>query len=280
MASIQLDVKFLAAGCCYQDQRLVLPGSPRRQLRFPALVVRLRHPDHGVILYDTGYAPRVFEHCRRLPERILPWVTRIEIPPEHSAVAQLAAEGIRADDVAHVILTHFHVDHVAGLEDFPAARLHLHGPSLGRLRRAGRWGTMRHGVVRSLLPAPGRAYNDVTTLARVATGLEVFTDGWDVLGDGSVLLVELPGHADGQLGALLTATGGRRVFLATDACWVEQAYREFRMPSGLTRLVHPDFTAYRSTLRRLHEFHRRHPEVTIVPSHCEATLARLQAGQW
>lgn len=277
MATTELDLKFFAAGCCYQDERIVLPGSPKRRIRFPALVVRMRHPRLGVILYDTGYAPRVLDHCRSLPERILPWVTEIHVDESQTAKALLAEEGIAPEQVAHVILTHFHVDHVGGCDEFPDARLHLHRPSLERLRRASRWSTMRHGVVSSLLPSPARRIEDIASRARIATGFEFFPDAWDAFGDGSVMMVELPGHADGQLGALLTATGGRRFFLVTDACWVEQAYRDFRMPSGLTRLVHPDFRAYRETLRRLHDFHRAYPEVTIVPSHCEGTLRRLQS---
>lgn len=277
MAVIDLDIAFIAAGCCYQSSHLVLPGSTRRRMRFPALVVRMRHPEHGIVLFDTGYAPRVVDRCSGLPERVLVSLLPIEISPAQTARAHLAAEGIAAENVSHVILSHFHADHVGGLEDFPRAKLHCHLPSLQRLHGMSRWRTMRHGIVASLLPEMKRDVQDVTALPRVQTGMELFPEAWDLFGDGSILLLELPGHADGQIGAIVTRNGGGRFFLVSDACWVQEAWRDLRMPSNLTRLVHHDFSAYRQMLHRLNGFQQKYPDVVIVPSHCEQTLLHLQS---
>ena len=277
MAATELEIKFFAAGCCYQSSRLVLPGSAPRRLRFPALVVRMRHPKHGIVLFDTGYAQRVLDRCHTLPERILPALTPIEIAPTQTATAHLAAEGIAAEEVRHVIVSHFHADHIGGLEDFPRATVHCHLSSLQRLRTPNRWRTMRHGVIAALLPKPTRDVRDVMAAPRVRTGLDFLPEARDLFNDGSIFLVELPGHADGQIGAIITGPNRRRFLLVSDACWVREAWHEMRMPANLTRPVHRDFSAYRQTLQRLNRFHQKHPDVTIVPSHCEQTLMQLQS---
>jgi glyoxylase-like metal-dependent hydrolase (beta-lactamase superfamily II) len=95
-----------------------------------------------------------------------------------------------------------------------------------------------------------------------------FEQGYDILGDGSLLGVSLPGHAPGQLGLFLHDQFSRSVLLAADACWHSRTYRELIYPHRLTIRLQADSAAYRETLRRLHQLHRRKPDLTIVPFHC------------
>ena len=73
-------------------------------------------------------------------------------------------------------------------------------------------------------------------------------EGRDVLGDGSMLSVPLPGHALGHTG--LIWPGQKRVY-AADAQWLKQAMRENRPPKGPARWVYADEDEMRQSLDRL-----------------------------
>jgi glyoxylase-like metal-dependent hydrolase (beta-lactamase superfamily II) len=82
--------------------------------------------DDGLVLVDTGMGLRDAAAPR---ERLAPFF-RLECKPkrdaESTAVRQVARLGFSPQDVRHVVLTHLDFDHAGGLDDFPAAEIHLH----------------------------------------------------------------------------------------------------------------------------------------------------------
>lgn len=100
---------------------------------------------------------------------------------------------------------------------------------------------------------------------------------WDLLGDGSLRVVGLPGHARGQIG-LLARTESGSVLLAANGAWHSRAIRELRPPSRLTEWLQDDPLVLRARLERLHAFARAHPEVLIVLTHCPEIFALLGAA--
>jgi glyoxylase-like metal-dependent hydrolase (beta-lactamase superfamily II) len=94
-----------------------------------------------------------------------------------------------------------------------------------------------------------------------------FPYAFDALGDGSVLAVELPGHADGQIGLLL-ATERYDYLLCADAAWSGKAVRENRPPHPVAGLVMPSRKQYADSFGKLVELRRRFPRLRIVASHC------------
>ncbi|MNI45679.1 hypothetical protein D3C73_1001170 [compost metagenome] len=99
----------------------------------------------------------------------------------------------------------------------------------------------------------------------------------DVLGDGSLLAVELPGHAIGQIGLLLS-TQRHAYLLCADAVWSSRAYREDRAPHPLTRLIVPERKAYKESFDKLVRLHQQYPKLRIVPSHCPEVWADWTKG--
>jgi glyoxylase-like metal-dependent hydrolase (beta-lactamase superfamily II) len=95
--------------------------------------------------------------------------------------------------------------------------------------------------------------------------------GYDLLGDQSFLLTELPGHARGQIGALVL----NKLLLAVDASWgrdlLEQSAK-MRLPA---RLANHDMNAYHETSRGLQELeaqgielcfsHDTHDKKVLIP---------------
>jgi glyoxylase-like metal-dependent hydrolase (beta-lactamase superfamily II) len=264
----------LKAGHCSHPECVVMRGGRWASLRFPALCGVLEHPEHGVILFDTGYSPHFFEATRPFPERAYRWVTPIALAPEETLVAQLARRGIAAGAVRHVIVSHYHGDHIAGLKDFPQARFWSTRRDYEQLRARSRFDNLRHGCLPGLLPADFAArlrFAEDTKSMALPRELHPFDTGFDLFGDASVAAIPLPGHSVGQIGIAFRRLDGRHVFLVADACWTRDALDADRLPTWIASRIFDSRQGYRSTFGRLRELAARASGVAIVPSHCEPT---------
>jgi glyoxylase-like metal-dependent hydrolase (beta-lactamase superfamily II) len=249
---------------------MVVRGSTWRAKTFPSLFAVVAHPTRGITLFDTGYSRRFIEETRRFPARLYRWVTPVTLEEGQSAVEQLAARGIRPGEVERIVLSHLHADHIAGVRDFPEARLICTREACESVRGRGRFGMLLRAFLPGLLPDHfERRAQLLEEEAFRGPALGMFGPTHDLLGDGSVLLVRLPGHAAGQVGMLLRVAGGRRCFLVADAAWTRRAYREARGPHPLAHPIFDDAKVAARTLRGLHELWKTTPELELVPSHCD-----------
>ena len=263
----------LNTGFCAASEHHLMRGAPRRATTAHALCALLEHP-RGLVLFDTGYAPRVLDAFGVFPFWIYRALTPTTTRPEWGAVAQLERSGFKASDVRLVIVSHLHADHIGGLKDFPDARIVLSERALEVSRRRG-FRALRHGFVPMLAP------DDLEDRAQV---IRDFTDApltpfgatHDLFGDGTVRLMPLPGHARGQIGAYIEPC---RTLLAADGAWLSAAFRQNRPPDAVPlRAFFDDPAATIQTLDRLHRFHLDHPDVRIVPTHCPEFAALVPPG--
>lgn len=255
-------------GYCTTHASLVASGTGWTTIRCHAPAFLLEHPAHGPCLFDTGYAPRIVDEFRRWPGRIYGIAT--PTVPGAPLAEQLGRRGIAARDVGTVIVSHLHADHVAGLRDFPSARFVVDAEALALHAAARGLDAVRRGILPALFPQDFAAR--AIRIDRYASPAgEVPSHTHDLFGDGSVRLLPLPGHARGQLGALVQSHRGP-VLLCADGAWTSRAYRERRAPHWLTSVMQDDMPALRRTLHWLHDFSLARPEVTILPTHCPETL--------
>lgn len=259
-----IELTLLAAGSCRHPEWVTIRGGRLSPIEIPAIFALLRHPTLGPILYDTGYAPRFFAETARFPALFYRWITPVQISEEETAAAQLRRLGIAPEEVQLIILSHFHADHLGGALDFPNARF-LYLPAAWQAVR-GKSGVaaVRRAFLPGLMPPDFEARSlPVTKQVALPSSMAPFTEGYDVLGDGSVLGVRLDGHATGQMGILVGDT-----FLCADAAWSLRAVRENRPPHPIARVIMDDPVAYRESFGALVELHRRNPSMRIVASHC------------
>lgn len=270
-------VEMLLAGHCVQLERFIRSGGAWCPIEFPSSVAVIPHPDGGVALFDTGYAPRFHAATARLPYRLYAALLPVTCSDAESAVAQLRERGVAADQVRLIVLSHLHGDHVAGLRDFPAARIVVGDGALAPgWRHRSAWANARHGFVPALLPDDlERRLLPLGELAVGHTGLGGrLRNGYDLFGDGHAFVLPLPGHTEGHLGLWLPAAGAGGVLLAGDAVWNERAFTHGELPLPLLRGDRPRYEQVVGELARLH---RDRPELAIVPAHCTASLDRLRA---
>lgn len=222
-----------ACGATSHEMSRLLRGTARERRLFPAGAFLYRSGARRV-LFDTGYAPEPWR------AGLAAWAYRRMLPPRVEP-GDTIAEQVDPATITHVVLSHLHPDHIGGVRFFPNAAFVLSDGARRTLERS----RLRDGLLRRLLP----------TWFRAATVLPspVFTSGphglrtADLFGDGSYLLVDLPGHARGHLGALVE----QKVLLAGDAAWGRDLLGAEHRIRRLPRLVSHDMTHQRHTARML-----------------------------
>ena len=264
----QVTLGILDTGYCTVRANFVARGTGWHEIRCHALAFLIRHPDRGALLFDTGYAPRLLDAFAHWPDRLYKYATPTTLGMP--ALLQLATHGVAGADVRTVIVSHLHADHVAGLHDFPQAQFVVSRAALALQQSACGIDAVRRGILQRLFPADFAARSQV--IERLdGTPMPHLGATHDLFGDGSVVLVGMPGHARGQLGALLRTDRGP-VLLCADGAWTSHAYREFRPPHQVTTLIQDDMHALSRTLKALQQFAITRPDVAILPTHCPDTL--------
>jgi glyoxylase-like metal-dependent hydrolase (beta-lactamase superfamily II) len=273
----EVGLRIVGTGSCRHPELATLRGGSLRPATFPALVALISHPSEGLVLFDTGYDPAFLEATRPFPERLYRWLT----PPEISVPVadRLAAEGLDAAEVRHIILSHFHGDHASGLTRFSNATVHCSKAGLRRVWGRGRIRALAAGTPLGLLPPdlPERcAFFEDRPSVPLSRDLLPFDSGADLLGDGSLVAVPLPGHCPGHWGLVLREPRGLH-FLVADAAWSSRAIREDRPPLHLTATLLGDAASGRDTLSKLHRLHGRNRDILLTPSHCAERAALEEA---
>lgn len=262
----------LDTGYCLASEHHIMRGGARRKVKCHSIVALLRHPERGWFMWDAGYAPRMLEATRRLPYRLYRLATPLRIEARLVVAAQLPRFGLSASDISTVVISHFHADHIAGLHDFPHARFIATKAAYESVRGRRGVSALRRAFIPSLLPLD---FEIRATLISDFAGppLPGLGQTHDLFGDGSALLVRLPGHAKGQVGMLANTERGPVLF-AADGCWLTGQVREQRPPHPITNLFVDDAAAVRSTIEGLHTFMLARPDVAIVPTHCPEAFER------
>jgi len=274
-SDVPVELQWFAAGYCRHPEWLTLRGGAWRAVSFPAGFALIKHPRHGYILFDTGYSERFFEETKRLPALLYRLITPVTFHVEDSALSQLRRQGIDAKEIKYVVLSHFHADHTAGLRDFPHARIIYKRESYDAVKNLGSFASVKSGYLPGLLPEDFEQRSQLVEEAkphRLPQNFP-FSNGYDLFGDGSLIAVDVPGHAAGQIGLFLR-TASSEFFLCADTVWSSRAFKERRKPHSAARLIMSNNGQYEDSFERLCRLHRQYPHIEIIPSHCGEALQR------
>lgn len=153
--------------------------------------------DGRFVLVDTGFPPKylVDHEAAAKEDRLDEFGEILELGPDNMPAGQLALLGLTPADVDLQILTHSHIDHVGGIEDFTHVPMVVH-----RAERALERPLYWHG--RHPLAWPdAMAYFEVEGDTTLFPGLT---------------LLSTPGHTPGQLSLMVELPRTGAVILTSD----------------------------------------------------------------
>lgn len=206
--------------------RLITEPDSRR-VTLPVCAYLIEHKN-GLILVDTGWVRDISPDGAYDPKavsRLLPgYLSKLYRPwlPKGMAVhEQLAAMGIRSEELDCVVITHLDPEHVSGVRHVSAAkRIVLPEDEYFWSCRT----VFKSRQVWSL-------WMDQPITREYYHGFDIGPNKWaiDLMGDESVMLVNVPGYTDGQA-AVLLREGKRFAILASDAAFSPRNWREMITP--------------------------------------------------
>jgi glyoxylase-like metal-dependent hydrolase (beta-lactamase superfamily II) len=255
----EVEVTFLRCGSSIVPEWLAARGSfsfqPRELVHSAVLI---RHPQ-ATFLYDTGLCTDI--NLFLMDQSWFFKQTLANFVLEQSIGAHLQRLQMQPDDIDFALLSHLHWDHVSGVPDLPGVQLRVNSVEYAVANQG--LLDQRQGLVRRLL------HTNPVELIEFAHGpYEGFQCSYDLFGDGSIILVPLPGHTAGQIGMFVNRSNGARLFLIGDAAWFSDNYtRPATMHPVIWSMVTSDQERALQTLVDLHGFSQRHPEVTMLAMH-------------
>ncbi len=276
-----MKINILNAGYCTAPEHIAIHGGRWRTIHFPAMFALFRHPKFGAMLFDTGYSYRFFDETKKFPKRFYRWMTPVTLHEEDLVVNQLATFNLQPRDISHVFISHFHADHIGSLPDLSWSRFVYMPHAFSHLRNLSPSEDMKHAYLRGLIPTDFDSRSQLVDMSKpilLAKEYAPFKTGYDLLGDGSIIGVELPGHALGQMGIFARDDDDKLFFFVADAAWLKRSIVENRPPHKIADLLFPNPAAYRETLGNLQTYYLTHPDTHVIPSHCDETIRAYQSA--
>lgn len=240
---------FPAAGARRQLD-LFLPGPFSEPL--PIHCWAVEH-EQRLLLVDTGETAA----ARDIP------FARFEVEGREELPATMAAAGLDPSEVAEVVLTHHHGDHVDGV-------VHLRAPVRISAAELAHLGTPFSRAMRRVLRQPLPPGFAPRSFELTDGPFGAFPRSLPLSEDGRIVAVPTPGHTPGHVSVICVEDDGRHVMLAGDATdTLEQLHAQRADAVG------PDPKLHRETLARILEHCRAHPTV-FLPSHDPESATRLR----
>ncbi|WP_310387886.1 MBL fold metallo-hydrolase [Roseateles sp.] len=246
---------------------LLVPGggfSKEVDSNFSAFLIK--HKDE-YFLFDTGMGRQIAGQYRA--DMPLWWRPFFKYEaPVLPAREQLDRAGI--PPLSRVILSHSHWDHAGGVLDFPEAKISVAPAEMALIRHptngpGGTWASQIGSTaiqwdLLAFKPQPYRGY---------AQSLDLF-------GDGSVVLVPMPGHTPGSIGMFLKVDSGQVYFFIGDVAWTLDAVKAGAPKFwAAAALVDGHAEQTQSSVEQLRALMGKDPALMLLPAHDSAAQDRL-----
>lgn len=230
------------------------------------------HYPKGVVLVDTGSSSHFQDEIVNYPF----WShLHFEILTGGKSAAHPASEVLRAAGVdpaklSYVLPSHIHMDHAGGLIDIPNVPVLLAQDEFNFMERN------RDSKTIQVVPAQAKAIEGrVHPLRFEPKPYENFDESADLFGDGSVVVVKLPGHTPGSVGSFVNVSPSLRIFHVGDAVNVTEAVDRRLPKSFLMATTDNDVHQADLTVAKLNQLHNQDPGVMIVPAHDRVAWERV-----
>ncbi|MDT9605170.1 N-acyl homoserine lactonase family protein [Lactobacillus johnsonii] len=200
------------------------------QIWLPVSVFLVETPN-GLLLLDTGWdrsmSPNgIFDkkaQIKSLGSRVLYHINQGVVPKGMTASEQLASMGIKPEDIDYVVISHLDCDHANGLRQFKNAKHIMVAKSEYEYAK-------KHEAVR-FKPRWWKGLNLDLYDWNDTEG--PFKRSYDLFGDKSVELINIPGHTAGLVATKITDKDGKYFLYYGDGGYGEKSWKEM-ITSGIS----------------------------------------------
>lgn len=205
-------------------------GVPKKNwVWMPVSAYFIDHPK-AKILIDTGWSRRISpegvpDRKAQIAElgRVLYSMNQGYLPTGDAVDEQLRALGVNTSDLDYVVITHLDCDHVCGVHQVADAKHIL--VSEAEMRFAEKFS------VTNKFRFQKRWWQGVPMGEFPWSGNEgPFHRSYDLLGDGSVQLINIPGHTEGLVAVKITNKEGKYVLIDSDGAYGSKSWKEMILP--------------------------------------------------
>lgn len=188
----------LSGGRIRMRKSFFYPNADGQELAdLPVSCFLMRHPQ-GNVLFDTGCHPSVEHDGEARWDGLVKFMTPI-LRPGENVIDELARLSLGPDDIDVVINSHLHCDHCGCNEFFKNATFMAHANELETVRDPEMEGK---GYFRADWDQP--------------MPMETVDGDKDLFGDERIVIIPLPGHTPGLIGALANLDRDGSFLLAAD----------------------------------------------------------------
>ncbi|PMD35698.1 Metallo-hydrolase/oxidoreductase [Hyaloscypha variabilis F] len=272
------------------ERHFVSPASDTARSTVPSLSFLIQHEDSETrkktrIVFDLGLRRNLERYSEPIQQHA---ATRRPISTSPDVVKSLAAGGLTPDDIDFVVYSHVHWDHIGEPRDFNKSTFIVGSGATSLLQ--GSSTSLRGGhsffeadllpESRTIeLPSPSSQPPQETSLGRKPSTPD-FHQPWtthlnllhvmDIFLDGSLYIVDAPGHLPGHINLLARTSPNSYIYLAGDACHDRRIMRKEREigtwadAEGFTCCIHANREKAEETIKRIGELERSGVEVIFA----------------
>lgn len=241
-----------------------------RWVPLPVNVYLIEHRE-GLILFDTGLDRAVVTDTDYYPDGLTGFmfrhIFRFDAGPKDTLDSQLKQAGFSADAVRTAVISHLHFDHVGGIAEIPQADLVVSSEEWQSLKRPH---PERHGIFHRTIEIPGARWNTIVFEPTDDASLAPFTHAFDLMGDGSLILLPTPGHTTGSISMLVRRDDGPPLLFIGDLAYAMELLQQHQIPGT------GDVAQLQDTYAKVLGLKERMPELVILAAHDPQASARLR----
>jgi len=240
-------------------------------IHIPVFCFFLSHPTKGNVLFDLG----VRKHAEGYPPVLHDTIFKYFFAKcDEDITDSLKKGGENPGDVHSIFLSHLHWDHTGDPRPFTSAEIFLGAASKAILENDV-YPENPDGEVLAFPEGNSIVYLDYSpSYSRpVVAPFASFDRAVDFFGDGSLYIVDTPGHFPGHLSAVARVAPNSFVFLAGDLCHNRLCYSPGHR--ALSQLNYRDVDTARATAQKLAKLNRESENVIVILAH---EKQRLEEG--